>query len=151
MSNSNYPPTLHNHILHLLEDQKQQREEIPDRKRFGVSAASLLLTHKKRRLTETKLPFEQGKEELSESVVGEDAEAKAMDVPDMAYYQKLKDECQRQEREQEQWARERLEKVHDLRKVYLFGLSKVSALQDLRTAPDAILPGNIVQPQKKKK
>lgn len=32
--------------------------------------------------------------------------------------------------------------VHELRKVYLYGLQTVSKLQDLRDAPDAILPGN---------
>ena len=32
--------------------------------------------------------------------------------------------------------------IHELRKVYLYGLQTVSKLQDLRDAPDAILPGN---------
>jgi hypothetical protein len=35
--------------------------------------------------------------------------------------------------------------MRDLASVYLFGLERVGALQDLRQAPDAILPGNFVE------
>lgn len=35
-----------------------------------------------------------------------------------------------------------VESIHELRQVYLYGLQTVSKLQDLRDAPDAILPGN---------
>ena len=35
-----------------------------------------------------------------------------------------------------------IQSIQELRKVYLFGLLTVSKLQDLRDAPDAILPGN---------
>ena len=35
-----------------------------------------------------------------------------------------------------------IQSIQELRKVYLFGLQTVSKLQDLRDAPDAILPGN---------
>jgi hypothetical protein len=35
-----------------------------------------------------------------------------------------------------------IQSIQELRKVYLYGLQTVSKLQDLRDAPDAILPGN---------
>jgi hypothetical protein len=38
-----------------------------------------------------------------------------------------------------------VQQMRDLASVYLFGLERVGALQDLRQAPDAILPGNFVE------
>jgi hypothetical protein len=38
-----------------------------------------------------------------------------------------------------------VQQMRDLASVYLFGLGRVGALQDLRQAPDAILPGNFVE------
>lgn len=38
-----------------------------------------------------------------------------------------------------------VQQMRDVAAVYLFGLEKVGALQDLRQAPDAILPGNFVE------
>jgi hypothetical protein len=38
-----------------------------------------------------------------------------------------------------------VQQMRDLADVYLFGLQRVGALQDLRQAPDAILPGNFVE------
>jgi hypothetical protein len=38
-----------------------------------------------------------------------------------------------------------VQQMRDLAAVYLFGLERVGALQDLRQAPDAILPGNFVE------
>lgn len=35
------------------------------------------------------------------------------------------------------------QKLHHIQRLYLFGLAQVSKLQDLRDAPDAILPGNL--------
>jgi hypothetical protein len=40
-----------------------------------------------------------------------------------------------------------VQQMRDLAAVYLFGLERVGALQDLRQAPDAILPGNFVEQQ----
>jgi hypothetical protein len=40
--------------------------------------------------------------------------------------------------------RSSIQQMRDLSAVYLFGLEQVGALQDLRQAPDAILPGNFV-------
>jgi hypothetical protein len=39
-----------------------------------------------------------------------------------------------------------MEKIRSLRRLYLHGLQTVQKLQDLRHAPDAILPGNFCQP-----
>jgi hypothetical protein len=39
-----------------------------------------------------------------------------------------------------------VQQMRDLAAVYLFGLERVGALQELRQAPDAILPGNFVEP-----
>ena len=39
-----------------------------------------------------------------------------------------------------------MEKMKGLRSLYLHGLQRVSQLQDLRDAPDAILPGNHIVP-----
>jgi hypothetical protein len=57
-------------------------------------------------------------------------------------YHRMREECQREESQHLMFHREQLQKFNDVRAVYLFGLQKVSALQDLREAPDAILPGN---------
>jgi hypothetical protein len=40
-----------------------------------------------------------------------------------------------------------LRSIEELRRVYLYGLQTVSKLQDLRDAPDAILPGNFCDNQ----
>jgi hypothetical protein len=37
-----------------------------------------------------------------------------------------------------------VQSIQELRNVYMYGLQKVSKLQDLQDAPDAILPGNFI-------
>lgn len=123
---SDHPPTLHNHILQAIEDQSQLQKHVPDRKRFGVLATGLLLAHKKRKLTEISLAVE---DKNQESVPEKEEQAEKDDtIPvdrDVEYYQRMKDECLKQEAEQAQWANDLKTKVHDLRDVYIFGLSKV--------------------------
>ena len=64
----------------------------------------------------------------------------------LAYYRDMLEKCRREEREHRDFClQSQIKKMEDLRSVYLYGLSKVSGLQDLREAPDAILPGNFVQ------
>lgn len=63
---------------------------------------------------------------------------------DVALYQNMMDQCNEQDLYYKEEAATSLEFVKELRRVYLFGLQKVSNLQDLREAPDAIMPGNFV-------
>ena len=124
---SDNPPTLHNHILQALEEQEQLREHSTDnKKRFGTLAAGLFLTHKKRKLTEQALPIPDKKLEILTTEDGADDKAAAcIDLDDLDYFQRLKDECLKQEAEQSLWAKDLQAKVHDLRNVYIYGLSKV--------------------------
>jgi hypothetical protein len=67
------------------------------------------------------------------------------DIQDIAvFYQNKIDRCKQEDRKHKEETAKQLEAVKELRGVYLFGLQKVSKLQDLREAPDAILPGNFV-------
>jgi hypothetical protein len=119
-------PNLHNHILQILEEQKQSREQLPGIKRFGTLSTGFILTHKRRKLTETSVPLQENEEENGQNDVGQDnTHESTTDDPDVEYYHKLMEECKQQELEQEQWARGLQQKVNDLRKVYLYGLSKM--------------------------
>ena len=60
------------------------------------------------------------------------------------HYKKLMDQCRQEDEKNKQENGKKIEAIRELRRVYLFGLLKVSKLQDLREAPDAILPGNFV-------
>ena len=123
---SDNSPTLHNHILHALEEHIQLREQSPDKKRAGVLAAGLLLTQKKRKLTEVALPVHENKQGCPTVEQGQNNdEAKPPVNRDLEYYQRMKDECLQQEAEQSQWAKDLQTKVHDLRDVYIYGLTKV--------------------------
>jgi hypothetical protein len=63
-------------------------------------------------------------------------------LPSRDRYTRMREECLRDESRRLAFHRRQMQKIRDVRDVYLFGLQKVSALQDLRDAPDAILPGN---------
>jgi hypothetical protein len=66
---------------------------------------------------------------------------------DDEYYSKLRDRLDRirkEDAEQKEHAAKDIESVRKLRLVYLYGLQKISKLQDLREAPDAIMPGNFI-------
>ena len=60
------------------------------------------------------------------------------------YYQKMMDQCRKEDEMNKKENTKKIEAMRELRRVYLFGLLKVSKLQDLREAPDAIMPGNFV-------
>jgi len=63
----------------------------------------------------------------------------------LAYYKNMLEAAVREDRQQrEDFETSYRKKLRELRKVYLYGLGRVSTLQDLREAPDAILPGNFV-------
>jgi hypothetical protein len=57
-------------------------------------------------------------------------------------YRRLKEECCADEAHSREFHEESVRKIRELRAVYLHGLQTVSELQNLREAPDAILPGN---------
>jgi hypothetical protein len=68
-------------------------------------------------------------------------------MADDEYYSKLMDRLDRirkEDVEQKEHAAKDIESVRKLRRVYLYGLQKISKLQDLREAPDAIMPGNFI-------
>jgi hypothetical protein len=57
-------------------------------------------------------------------------------------YKEKAEECERDvDRRQEDFVSFK-KKMDDLHSVYLYGLNKVATLVDLRSAPDALLPGN---------
>ena len=60
-------------------------------------------------------------------------------------YKRKLDQCTREDEQCKQETTKKMESIRELRRIYLFGLQKVSKLQDLREAPDAIMPGNFVQ------
>lgn len=66
-------------------------------------------------------------------------------VGDVTYYQGIIERCRQEDKEQKEEGARTLEKIKQLRRVYLYGLQKVSKLQNIREAPDAIMPGNFVQ------
>lgn len=57
-------------------------------------------------------------------------------------YKKALDQCEREKEDKQKEFDAFKGKMDELHAVYLFGLKSVSSLQDLRDAPDAILPGN---------
>ena len=61
------------------------------------------------------------------------------------YYKRKLDQCTKENEQFKQETTKKMESIRELRRIYLFGLQKVSKLQDLREAPDAIMPGNFVQ------
>lgn len=67
---------------------------------------------------------------------------------DVEYYQNLIDQCEKEDQKQREEGAKSLESVRELRRVYLYGLQKISKLQDLREAPDAIMPGNFMVEKK---
>lgn len=59
---------------------------------------------------------------------------------DRQRYLAMAEKCKTETKEEEQIARERLEKIKELRSVYLYGLETVAKLQDLNDAPDNYIP-----------
>lgn len=84
---------------------------------------------------------ENGTTEQNESL------SKKADAVDVEFYQNMIDQCVQEDEKNKKEAAKRLEATRELRRVYMFGLLKVSKLQDLREAPDAIMPGNFVESQ----
>lgn len=60
----------------------------------------------------------------------------------LEYYQKLQQQLAVELQQQEKQKQIQLQKQTELWDVYKFGLTKISNINDLRDAPDAILPGN---------
>lgn len=108
-----------------------------EKKRFAELAAPLLFERKRRRL-ESLLSAEIQLEEVGIK------EAKAVGSLDLALYLNKINECEKGICTHKEETDKTCESVKELRRVYLYGLQKVSKLQDLREAPDAIMPGNFV-------
>jgi hypothetical protein len=108
-------------VLQKLRDSATQYPEIHhqnSRKRL-IESLSATLTRPKRRRFET----------------------------DHEYYSTLTDRLDRirkEDVEQKENVAKDIESVRKLRNVYMYGLQKISKLQDLREAPDAIMPGNFI-------
>jgi hypothetical protein len=60
----------------------------------------------------------------------------------LSLFELLRNDAQRSVNEQTDALQQSMESIRELRRVYLYGLYKVSKLQDLREVPDAIMPGN---------
>jgi len=83
---------------------------------------------------------EPGKTEPRE--VSNKADGRSVEVD---YYQNMLHQCEEDDKKNKMEAANSLESIRELRRVYMFGLIKISKLQDLREAPDAIMPGNFVE------
>jgi hypothetical protein len=95
----------------------------------------------KRRRTSDDPMLEAGREASETSAaagedVGDEREQR------LSRYLRLKEECCADEAHSRKFHEESVRKIRELRAVYLHGLQTVSELQNLREAPDAILPGN---------
>ncbi len=55
---------------------------------------------------------------------------------DRKRYRAMAEKCKEETKEQSQRAKENLDKIKELRSVYLYGLETVAKLQDLNDAPD---------------
>jgi hypothetical protein len=100
---------------------------------------------KRRRPDDPILNVEAGREASETSAAA--AAAGGEDVGDereqrLNRYRRLKAECCAEEAHSRKFHEESVRKIRELRAVYLHGLQTVSELQNLREAPDAILPGN---------
>ena len=69
---------------------------------------------------------------------------------ELAFYQAAIDQCQEQDAKHQELVARDIESVREVWCMYLFGLAKISKLQDLQEAPDAIMPGNFVVTQDNK-
>ena len=113
------------------------------KKRFIELAAPLLDAAPKRRCLET-AHAPSGVEDETSKPKGETTPPKSQ-VDVAAFYQNMIDQCEMEDKKFKEEGAKSLESVRELRRVYLYGLQKVSKLQDLREAPDALMPGNFVK------
>jgi hypothetical protein len=130
-------------------------------KRTSTAAASLseLLLRKsqggaghylKRRRSDDKIPSAEADREASDATTiadGDDGDDDGDDDDNFRQqqkrrYRRLRDGCRADLEKSRSFHAESVRKIRELRQVYLHGLRTVSDLQNLREAPDAILPGN---------
>jgi hypothetical protein len=85
---------------------------------------------------------EGGENAAEKAEAPENQEEALMDTPYLLYYKQILETCKEEERRQTEFGNEMKSKIKGIQSLYLYGLTRVRALQDLREAPDAILPGN---------
>jgi len=90
---------------------------------------------------------QESKDDEQEGKTEQKLSSKNADAVDFCYYQTMIDQCEKEDEKNKKEAAKSLEAIRELRRVYMFGLLKISKLQDLREAPDAIMPGNFVERQ----
>ena len=149
--------------LSTVEEATSSFDDDP-KERFAQLANRLLfnptLSTRKRRIVESSslgAPEKRTKEtsegsETTHDAIDGSSSAKQSSLEESAPKEKLeKDKLAALEKEIEESNTRRqefMEKMTGLRSLYLHGLERVSKLQDLRDAPDAILPGNLIVPTK---
>ena len=137
-----------------IRTQQQQRELIPQNKRVRQQPASKAQEGDEPPAAEPKLNDETTPSEPRSDVVevaSSSSSSSRDEVGEAADLERLKRQRLSLEEEVEAAATAAASakwrvSLHDLRGVYLHGLRKVGALQSLRDAPDAILPGNFPEP-----
>ena len=150
--------------LSTVEEATSSFDDDP-KERFAQLANRLLLnpslSTRKRRIVESSslgAPEKRTKEtsegsETTHDAIDGSSSVKQSSLEESAPKEKLeKDKLAALEKEIEEESNTRrqefMEKMTGLRSLYLHGLERVSKLQDLRDAPDAILPGNLIVPTK---
>lgn len=120
MSQSEESPTLHNRLLRVMDEYGRSDDYgIDGTPSLGVAVSGFLQAHKKRRINETVMGLNQKQENGDKPEDG-----KSMDGG-LERYERLKAESQQALMEPDEWAQEFREKLYNLRKVYIYGLSKV--------------------------
>jgi hypothetical protein len=104
--------------------------------------------YSKRRRSDDRIPSVEADREASEATTVADGGGGGGDDDDCEReqqkrrYRRLRDECRADLEKSRSFHEESIRKIRELREVYLHGLRTVADLQNLREAPDAILPGN---------
>lgn len=147
--------TLHDRLLELQKELRTRRESVGGEKRTASLAFAhltpLVLQGRRKRNSEANdkevKRLKCGNSE--DASPNEDDDTGNVDhdhvgplVSSLDYYKGLLEKVKADEQKQVQNADMITKKVKEVRSVYLFGLQKVSNLQNLASAPDAFLPGN---------
>jgi len=114
-------------------------ERVGAKKRFVELAAPLL--GKRRRMETTSYAATVLNEEAAKK---DSVSSRNLNGVDIAYYQNMIDLCNKEDQKHKEAAAKSVESVREVRRVFLYGLQKVSKLQDITSAPDALMPGNFV-------
>jgi hypothetical protein len=118
------------------------------KRRFAALAGSLVSERPCQQRRRQQQLLVDKREETKANVTVEQSESTnttGIDISLDEYYVQMKHTCQAQQQQTAADHQTAVTELQELRSVYLFGLQQVSALQDLREAPDAILPGNCVE------